>query len=362
MADTRAELELRWLCPEPGGLQVGEPLRYQQAQVLLNGFGVPMALVEMFVDADEIVVFGLRAGEDQPIVARVPLSSSVLSGILKAYYREIIEFPDHGDVRQSWQDAIRPLLTNVMPYLQEATSLYLVPHGPLRYLPFHCLELEDGCLIDRFAIAYASSLPLLEKVTRRSQGRVRREPPDTFVVGNPTLDLDCAEAEARQVATRFDTEPLIGSRATKVGVRSGLANKDLIHLACHSYHSPYMPQQSGMLFAGRRVLTAEEIRTLDVQADLVVLSACESGLQSKQQGLPLAFLEAGASAVLATLWLVDDEATGDLVGEFYNNLYSGARHRITATATALQSATLKMRKEKEHPYYWAAFELMGAWN
>jgi CHAT domain-containing protein len=360
MADIRAELESRWLMPEPGMNQVRHPLRYEQAQALLNEFGGSMALVEMFVDAEEIIVFTLRAGERQPNRVRLPLSSSKIEGLLKAYYRQIIDYPYNGDVGQSWQDSVRPIITNVMPWLQEATALYLVPHGPLRYLPFHCLEVDGGCLIDRFPIAYAGNLPLLERVASRSQGRERRGSPQALVVGNPTLDLDHAEAEARQVAKRFATEPLIGIRATKVAVRAALAEKDVVHLACHGFHHAFTPLDSGMLLAGRRVLTAEEIIGSGMRADLVVLSACESGLQTDEQGLPIVFLEAGASAVVASLWFVDDAATGKFVLDFYGNLYDSALHRITTTAKALQLAMLKMRMEKPHPYYWAAFELMGA--
>jgi CHAT domain-containing protein len=343
-------------------LQAARPFRYEQAQALLNSLGQSMALVEMFVDAEEIVAFTLRSHEGQPTVARMPMPSSSLASILQAYYREVVEYPHHGDTGQSWQDYVRPVLTAVIPKLEEAASLYLVPHGPLRYLPFHCVETDGGCLIDRFPIAYSTSLPLLEHVMERSQGRERREPPQALVVGNPTLDLDHAEAEARHVAARFQTEPLIGKRATKVAVRSALATKDLVHLACHSFHHAWSPMQSGMLYAGRRVLTAEEIIGAGLQADLVVLSACESGLQTEEQGLPTVFLEAGASAVLASLWFVDDEATGEFLLDFYSNLYNSAGHRIEATAKALQLAMLAMRKRREHPYYWAAFELIGAWK
>lgn len=358
MPNALAELEMRWLNPEPGVLDLA-PLRYEQAQELLDSFGAAVALVELFVDAEEIVLFTVRAEEEQPIIARVPLPSSRLGSSLRAYQREIIEYPHHGDVGQSWQDCIRPLLTSVMPYLQQATLLYLIPHGPLRYLPFHCVGVDGGCLIDHFPIVYVPSVPALHTVTTRSRRRERREPPQTLVVGNPTLDLNFAEVEAKQVATRFGTEPLIGRQATKVAVRSSLASKELVHLACHSYHSAFMPLQSGLLFAGKRVLTAEEIMASGVQADLVVLSACESGLQTEEQGLPTVFLGAGASAVLATLWFVDDQATAEFVVEFYSNLYSNTRHRTKATATALQLAALKMRKQYSHPYFWAPFELTG---
>jgi CHAT domain-containing protein len=362
MADMRAALEARWRSPEPGVLQIGEPLCYDQVQALLDGFGLPMALVEMFVDPTEVVVFTLRAGQSQPIVAHIPMSHSMLEHSLATYHREIVQYPLHGRDDQSWQGSILPLLTNVMPYLHETTSLYLVPHGPLRYFPFHCLAMEEDCLIDRFSIAYAPSIDLLNKVTRRVQTRELRQPPRVLVAGNPTLDLDCAESEARNVAKRFGTEPLIGRRATKVAVRSGLADMDLVHVACHSYHNTFTPMESGLLLAGRRVLTAEEIAKSGVQADLVVLSACESGLNTEMQGLPAAFLEAGASAVLATLWLVEDEAIGVFVNDFYTHLYGSTRHRVQAIATALRATMLKVRAERPHPFFWAPFQLMGAWT
>jgi CHAT domain-containing protein len=186
-------------------------------------------------------------------------------------------------------------------------------------------------------------------------------------VGNPTLDLAHTETEARQVARFFGVSPCLGREATKMAVRSKLANKDLIHLASHGFFHSAEPLLSGIMMAGKRVLNLEDIRAVNLQADLVTLSACESGLSDvfglgEPVGLPEVFLEAGASSVLGTMWPVSDESTGQLITDFYSRLYDQAGHKVNSKAKALQEAVLSMRAKKAHTFYWAAFVLEGDWR
>ena len=119
---------------------------------------------------------------------------------------------------------------------------------------------------------------------------------------------------------------------------------------------------SGLLLAGGEKgdgkLKASEIFSLNLKADTVVLSACETGLGKITNGdeiigLTRAFLYAGAPSVITTLWKVNDRASYELMREFYTNL------KTTKKSEALRQAQLRIMKDYPHPFFWAAYELNG---
>jgi len=359
------EMEKR--APQYVHLRRGSPVTYQELQVTVDGYHATVALVEFYTLPDKTIVFILRSGEQEPVVAHVRVSQDQLQRHVRTYWREVVEFRRYGDIGQRWQELAEPLLADVLPYLEGAELVYLVPHGLLHYLPLHALEVDGGYLIDRFPIAYAPSAAVLSRVVQRKAGTDQSGQPRVLAAGNPTLDLRHAEGEAREVAKVFGVEPYSGEKATKASIQSELADKDLIHLACHGYFHPMQPLRSGLVFADGETLTAQEIMGLRLQADLVTLSACETGRSEVSTGdelvgLTRALLYAGASSVLVSLWAVDDESTGQLMTDFYRRLYDNTERKVKAEAVALREAMLEMQKEKEHPYYWAPFILVGDWR
>jgi CHAT domain-containing protein len=360
--------------PDYVSMRRGEPVRYEKVQNLLDGFDVPAALVEFYLFETEeslmLISLVLKSGQTKPVMVKaVPVSQADLSRLVTTYFREVVEFRQHGDIGQRWQELAEPIfsLTDILPHLNEAKLMYLVPNNTFSYLPLHALQMKGDYLIDRFPIVYAPSAALLGSILQRAAKTEHPKQPRTLVVGNPTFDLNYAENEARQVAELFGVSPYLGSDATKVAIQSELPGKDLVHMACHSFFHSSDPMQSGMVLAGNRRLSVYDIAGIELQADLVTLSSCESALNAVFRpgefvGLPQAFLWAGASSVLSALWTVDDEFTGKLMANFYNRLYDKSGHKANSKAVALQQAVLEMRKSREHPYYWAPFTLMGAWQ
>jgi len=152
-----------------------------------------------------------------------------------------------------------------------------------------------------------------------------------------------------------------------------LAKYRIIHLATHGIVNLRRPELSGVLFStvdkqGRPqngYLGLNEIYSLNLPADLVVLSACETGIgkQIRREGLialTRGFMNAGAERVVASLWKVDDRATAELMGEFYNEMFV---HKLKPAA-ALRAAQLKLsqRPAWRNPHFWAGFVLQGEWR
>jgi len=157
----------------------------------------------------------------------------------------------------------------------------------------------------------------------------------------------------------------------KVKGREALKNYDYIHFAAHGFIDENHPDLSSIVLTQNKnsgedgFLRAAEIFNLDMNADLVVLSACQTGLGKLVRGegmvgLTRAFMYAGSPAVMVSLWSVSDFSTATLMGEFYRGL---VKENLSKT-DALRKAQLTLLKNEKfsHPYYWAPFVLFGDWN
>lgn len=146
-----------------------------------------------------------------------------------------------------------------------------------------------------------------------------------------------------------------------------------VHIATHGFLNSVRPELSGLVLSlvgewgtpQDGFLQAHEVYDLKLSADLVVLSACQTGLGKEIKGeglvgLTRGFMYAGAPRVVVSLWSVNDEATAELMSRFYYKLLKGGMR----PAQALREAQLSLLKEERWaaPYYWAAFTLQGEWR
>jgi CHAT domain-containing protein len=158
---------------------------------------------------------------------------------------------------------------------------------------------------------------------------------------------------------------LLGSHATETNFKQlPLDQYNVIHLALHGYADPEFPDRSALVFAPEEpaiddgLLQVREIRSLHLDANLVTLSACDTGVgpvgEEGVANIVNAFIEAGAQSVVSTLWELEDHATAQLMTDFYAHL---GRHEDKAEA--LRQAQLEMLNSGAPPYFWAGFELDG---
>ena len=267
----------------------------------------------------------------------------------------------------------------------------LVPQGDLFLVPFAALLDADGnYLMEQHTLLTAPSLHVLALTQQRRQQQSRHlaANDDVLVVGNPDMPevqipsegwegelsrLVWAEREAVQIAELFGAEALTGGAATEARIKQQMTAPRLLHLATHGLLEYGFPDESGVrdlpgaiaLAPGNGedgLLTAAEIYGMNLNADLVVLSACDTGrgriTGDGVVGLSRAFISAGAPSVVVSLWAVSDESTAALMVEFYNQLDQGQDK-----AQALRQAMLTMLQQyPEDPKHWAAFTLIGEAN
>ncbi|HUK41807.1 MAG TPA: CHAT domain-containing protein, partial [Candidatus Acidoferrales bacterium] len=264
------------------------------------------------------------------------------------------------------QELYNLLIEPALPHIR-SKDLLIVPHDVLHYLPFQSLMSAAGkYLVQDYSLYYLSSASLMQ-FTKEKQ-RANRSDERALALGNPDLNdeaynLRFAEREVREIARDYpDSTVLVGAQATKAKVLSLSPNKDILHFAVHAQFNQEDPTNSALLLAREGQddgkLKVGEIFSLNLKADLVVLSACETGLGKVSTGdeiigLTRAFIYAGTPSIITTLWKVNDRASYELMREFYANLKTMKKDE------ALRQAQLKTMKEFPEPFFWAAYELTG---
>jgi CHAT domain-containing protein/Tfp pilus assembly protein PilF len=277
--------------------------------------------------------------------------------------------------------------------------LLIVADGALQYLPFGALPLKRALLIDRHEVTSLPSASALAVLRREIAGRAKAPkllamladpvfgPQDTRVAAAntrggeidprklPRLRFSRDEAEA---IAGLVPEPqrymALGFAASRSAVVSGeLANYQMVHIAAHGLIDSRRPELSTIVLSlvdergepQNGFLRLHDIYNLELQADLVALSACETALGQEIRGeglvgLTRGFMYAGAARVLASLWSVDDRATSVLMKSFYGHMFSGG----LSPAAALRQAQSEMAHGSRwsSPYYWAGFSLQGEWQ
>jgi CHAT domain-containing protein/tetratricopeptide (TPR) repeat protein len=255
----------------------------------------------------------------------------------------------------------------------------IIPTESLFLVPFPALVDAKGTyLVKQHTLLSAPSIQVLGLTARATQSW--QNPAELVVLGNPSpmpesLDaLPAAEREAIAVAKTLKTKPFIGVNATRENLLSRLGQAKLIHLATHGLLE--YGQESGLDSMGaialaqtatdKGLLTATTIASLKTRADLVVLSACDTGRGTITGdgvlGLARSWMAAGASSVVVSLWAVNDQSTSELMQAFYQGLAGQPDDRQSAKgdrAVALRQAMLETMAHYPSPYDWAAFSLMG---
>ena len=263
------------------------------------------------------------------------------------------------ELKKLYQLLIKPI-AEFLPTDPEAKIVF-IPHQALFLVPFAALrEQSSKYLIEKHTIAYSPSIQVLaytEKLRDRNQGS------GELLVGNPTGDLQSAELEVNAIAQFFNTKAIIGKDATKAVILAKISDARIIHLATHGKPDDNNGLNSEIFLApnGKTpiTLTAAEILKLNLKAELVVLSACNTAkgkiMGDGVIGLSRAFILAGTPSIIVTLWSIPDAETGKLMPEFYRNSQANCDR-----AQALRKAMLSTMRDYPHPRNWAAFTLIGS--
>ena len=348
--------------------------RHSPWPAVAKHLGDDVALVEYLVSDSTTLAFIVTSDTLAVVdldLPRIPLADLV------HFTRGAIDHAREGSEEETWRVPLQRLYRRLIVPV-EATGLLtsknrilIAAHDVLHYVPFHAFLSTHGdrFLAERYALSYVPSGSIW--VQLRDAGEAR--PKDRILALSPDLDgMPGTREEVRAIVRLYgkDATILTGASASEASFKSAASSYDILHLASAGALNQLNPLFSHVALApadgedGR--LEVHEVFGLELDGQLVVLSACETALASGARadvpagddwvGLSRAFLTAGASAVLATLWRVDDRSAAEFTKRFYRGLRDER-----APQEALREAQLALLRDPAtaDPYHWAAFALIG---
>jgi CHAT domain-containing protein len=389
-------------------IAVPEPVSIDGARKAVVGDAT--LLVSYFMAEEQAIAIAID--KDGQRLAVLPATPERLGKLVRGFRREVLLAPgkDQPAVKAAAAALYKEILAPFDDLLAKRKNLVVIPHGALSSLPFEALVGKDGkFVVEGHDVSYSLSATLGVELAK--QKRASTEPRRAFVgMGDPVYDwtafrggqaeggtpaasrglelwndaaavaeaapaqsgsglarLPGTGAELKAIAKLFgqDQRLYLREQATEENVKSGGFSKArIVHVASHGLLEPHYQALALSLVPESKedgFLLHSEIVDLDLDADLVVLSACQTGntrFRSAEPvaGLALALRNAGAARVVVSLWSVDDEATARLMTDFYRPLVKeGASYRA-----ALSEAKRQMiARGPAHPFFWAPFVLLG---
>jgi CHAT domain-containing protein/Tfp pilus assembly protein PilF len=304
--------------------------------------------------------------------------------VLNPEYKQQLRQEQSKYLRQLHQILIEPI-ADLLPTDPNARVVFM-PQSALYLVPFAALQdKSEQYLIQKHTIAISPSIQVLSLTQQQSLAlptASARSSQNILIAGNPVMpkvfvpgidqplrldDLQGAKQEAIAVANTLKTTALTGNKATKKAVVQQMQSARIIHLATHGLLDDFKglgvpgaialaPDGDGSTNDG--LLTADEILGMKLKAELVVLSACNTGRGKITGdgviGLSRSLISAGVPSIIVSLWSVPDAPTAELMSDFYTLL-----EQNPDKAKALRQAMLKTMKTHPDPRDWAAFTLIG---
>ncbi|MEM6632601.1 MAG: CHAT domain-containing protein [Bacteroidota bacterium] len=316
--------------------------------------------VDWYINKDAIFILVKRPGEEV-YVEKLAMTRSEVEKFLQAYmgnpgFRSTLR--DNPQLLRKLDGLLIPLSFTTKP----EETLLISPSGLLHNVPLHALHLDGKPLILRNPISYQISLNMIRLCRARKVNLA--ETPRWALVGNPSEDRPLGEAVIERIASTVNATPLIGKEVQTAPFLEKLQTSDILYFLGHAVHDLANPLDSFLMLADKKFTARELFEFPHLQADLVVLTACESGsnvieVGDEPLGIIPAFLFAGANSVVATLWRVSQKSSALFLERFHKELYENS-HKLTK-AEALRNAVLAVRETKgfESPYHWAPYILHG---
>jgi CHAT domain-containing protein len=318
-------------------------------------------LLEYYAQGDDLFAFVMT----KESINAVKLSGKGLTDTI-SNLRQAAQNPKSTDYKVISQKLYDRIIAPV-PSVTSKTNLIIVPHGAMHYLPFNMLSSSKDDLIDRVNIRILPSASVMTFLASRQKSLSNK----VLIIGNPNLgdpkmNLEGAEAEAKAIQEIWPNSVLLLRKEATKGIVMKTGNQfRIIHFAAHGIFNVDQPLNSALLLSPDHgndgKLTVGELYEMTLNAELITLSACETGIGKISNGddvvgLTRGFLYAGAASIVASLWPVPDTETMFLMNNFYANL------KDEMGPHALRKAQLAAKKKYPHPYYWSAFQWTGSAN
>lgn len=253
-------------------------------------------------------------------------------------------------LRKLYEKLLKPL-----EQFGEKRDFVIVPVATLHYVPFHALFDGENYLIETREVTYSPSATVWQFLASKPVPTLE----NALLIGFADERIPLVNLEIEILHEIFrKSKKFTGEKATFAAFTRNAPDFDILHLACHGNFRPENPLFSSLQLADGWI-TVRDICSQNLKAQIVTLSACETGLNKifagdEILGLARGFLSAGASSLVLSLWTVNDEAATRLMSDFYTALHTGK-----TASEAIKIAQCGFIKRGLHPYFWSPFALIG---
>lgn len=324
-----------------------------------KSIGRNVVLLYYYTHNEEIYLFTIRSQADQIHFERVKgIEVSTLKQTLQYTYPLYLKSYDRTTPNPDFWLKYSLLVTPIQKWTQEGDILCIIPYGFLHDLPFHALLLDGEPLIKRHPIFYNASWSTWEYLRTKTTQSLWSKP---TIFANPALDLKYALQEANLIGDLLEVRPLLEAEVSKEHFLEALSSSSLLHFAGHGFFDNQAGMASGIHLYKKQVVSVKEIMNQTSSSNLVVLSACDTGMHrnhpgEERAGWTTALLSAGVSSVITSLWSVTDHDANRFFSIFYPKLKEGKPKVIALQESMIEAMSFPDRSAF---YYWGAFALHG---
>ena len=340
----------------------------QKNQAVLSYLATENMLYLIVIEANGKTLFKLPFDKElKKTIERLYRKSSILN---------IEDTSIFNDSYAVYQGILEPALQKT-----EATDLMILADDILQYVPFDALvttNITPTYLLKTHSISYGSSATLLQEQTNRKRSGERNllvfAPQfhgETVAYNQQRTDMSPLlynQQEAQRISQYFNGKVFNGDQASIQNFKNEVSNYGILHFATHASANDEYPDYSYLAFSNdstaSNLLYVKDLYNYTINADLVTLSACQTGIGKLQKGegmlsLARAFNYAGASAIVTTLWKINDQSTSEIMTNFYKNLSEGLNKKEALRQAKLTYLMTNDDPLLNHPYYWSGIVLTG---
>lgn len=354
--------DLNYYSPEVASLVTINPLTLDKVKTVL---GEEIIFLDYYITGDRILVWVV---EQEGIKTKeISIKDINLNKKVEEARKAFTDAKGEYDYQKICEELYRILFTPVKTLIGNKTTIGIIPHRSLFYLPFQALKGEDGFLVDQYNLFYVPSASVYSYCLGKNRGNQE----SYLGFGNPSFEgkdlpsLPLSAEEVKIAAQNFPyNDVFIDKEATETKFKEICSNFDVIHLSTHGLADDQRPLYSMICLAkdekNNGEVRAYEVFSLDLKANLVALGACETGLGKLSEaegliGLVRSFLYAGTPTVIASLWSVYDRPTMELFINFFKYWKKEGMSKVEA----LGRAQRELAKEYGLPVAWAGFIMIG---
>ncbi len=354
-------------------------LRYEQkttdTKKILEILDQEQLLVSYFFGDN--AVYGLSLEQEEMKLIKIPNNDTLQQEL--ATYQQLISnrTSDIAEIQalgyRLYEKLLAPLVT------PNTKRLLIIPDGNLNFLPFGTLSIDNNSttyLIEKYAVNYINSGTLLEQLMETTHNgqemlafapNFQNEQVDPSAARDRLGPLPHNKPEVASILASFDGLALEDENATLSNFFHKAGDYQMLHFATHSVFNDQLPEYSYLAFTTNNeenLLFVKDLYNLKLNANLVTLSACETGIGELRRGegflsLARAFFYSGAKSIASTLWKVNDASSSDIMGDFYQYLAKGSTKDQALRQAKLNFLRNNDQNALKHPYYWAGYIISG---